>query len=254
MELEKIKLTDIIPADYNPRRMGQSEYTKLSNSIKEFGVVDPIIINLKNNHIIGGHQRFEVLLDKFMEDNNFFEELHLIRLGDIGWAFPDIDLKVESEDHEKALNLALNKISGEWDLPKLESLFGEIVLNGFNTELTGFDTVELNEMFNFTDMESNFDDDLSLDEDIEYIDEGYAYDEIEEKAHTFYLVEGDEWKIGNHTLKVGEVNENDKFIIRIDFDDMHMTFKKIKGDKDDPFESFEKANAKCKGLKPESRR
>lgn len=68
MELEKIKLTDIIPADYNPRRMGQSEYTKLSNSIKEFGVVDPIIINLKNNHIIGGHQRFEVLLDKFMEE------------------------------------------------------------------------------------------------------------------------------------------------------------------------------------------
>ena len=86
IEISTIKITDIKPAEYNPRIMSQLEHTKLRNSMETFGLVDPIIINLKNNHIIGGHQRYEVLLDKSMEDNDFIKELHLIRLGDVGWA------------------------------------------------------------------------------------------------------------------------------------------------------------------------
>ena len=143
MEISKIKLTDITPASYNPRKISESEKQKLRNSLDTFGVVDPIIINLKNNHIIGGHQRYEVLLDKFMENNGFFEELELIRLGDVGWAFPSSDLKIESEDHEKALNLALNKISGEWDTPKLEELLSELDTSELDISLTGFDELDL---------------------------------------------------------------------------------------------------------------
>ena len=56
IEISTIKITDIKPAEYNPRIMSQLEHTKLRNSMETFGVVDPIIINLKNNHIIGGHQ------------------------------------------------------------------------------------------------------------------------------------------------------------------------------------------------------
>lgn len=143
---EKIKLTDISSAEYNPRKISEAEQLKLRNSIDTFGVVDPIIINLKNNKIIGGHQRYDTLLDKYMEDNNFFEELNLIRLGDVGWVFPDTDLKIPTEDHEKALNLALNKISGEWDTPKLADLLTELDLSGFGIELTGFDELELDEL------------------------------------------------------------------------------------------------------------
>ena len=62
VEIEKIKITDIVPADYNPRLISESEATKLKNSLSTFRLVDPIVINLKNNHIIGGHQRFLKLI------------------------------------------------------------------------------------------------------------------------------------------------------------------------------------------------
>lgn len=249
IEISTIKITDLKPADYNPRFMSESEQTKLENSMETFGIVDPIIINLQNMHIIGGHQRYEVLLNKSMEDNDFIKDLHLIKLGDIGWAFPDSDLELKDENHEKALNLALNKITGEWDIPKLENIFNDIILDGFNTELTGFGTDELNTMFNFDDNDSIFDIDSELEDDSDYIEEEYAFDEIEEKTHTFYLVEGDTWKFGSHEFKVGEVREEDKFLIRLDFDDMRITFKKIKGDSENnPYENFLKINSECRGM------
>ena len=139
IEVEKIKITELIPSDYNPRIMPENESTKLRNSLETFGLVDPIVINLKNNHIIGGHQRFEVLIDQHLEDNKIFDELNLIKLGDIGWVFTDTDLKVESDDHEKALNLVLNKISGEWDTEKLYLVLDELEVNNFDIDLTGFD-------------------------------------------------------------------------------------------------------------------
>lgn len=139
IEVEKIKITDLIPSDYNPRIMPENESTKLRNSLETFGLVDPIVINLKNNHIIGGHQRFEVLIDQHLEDNKIFDELNLIRLGDIGWVFTDTELTVESDDHEKALNLTLNKISGEWDTEKLFNVLEELEVNNFDLGLTGFD-------------------------------------------------------------------------------------------------------------------
>lgn len=49
MEIEKIKITDITPAEYNPRKITNEEKTKLRNSLNTFGVVDPIIINLKKH-------------------------------------------------------------------------------------------------------------------------------------------------------------------------------------------------------------
>lgn len=61
---EKININNIKPSDYNPRKISDTEYNKLSQSISEFGVISPIIINFRNNHIIGGHQRYDVLYDK----------------------------------------------------------------------------------------------------------------------------------------------------------------------------------------------
>lgn len=165
MQLEEIQITDIIPSDYNPRRISEEEYDKLAKSLNSFGVVDPIIVNLQNNHIIGGHQRYDVLHEQYIQDNTKYETLHLLRLGDIGWVFPDTQLKIKSDDHEKALNLALNKITGEWDEIKLAPLLEDLSLKGFDIELTGFDDVELAELsmkeefmnneFEFTDNNSS---------------------------------------------------------------------------------------------------
>ena len=146
MEIEKVKITDIIPAEYNPRTISENELQKLTNSINEFGLVDPIIINLKNMHIIGGHQRYEALISQHMLDGNFYPELNMIKLGDVGWIFLEEDLTIESEDHEKALNLALNKISGEWDYEKLNVVLDELELSPIDINLTGFDDIELESM------------------------------------------------------------------------------------------------------------
>ena len=76
------------------------EYQKIARSIDEFGYVDPIIIN-SDNTIIGGHQRATVLKDK-------------------GWDEVKVVVLDISKEQEKALNVALNKISGEWDMGMLE--------------------------------------------------------------------------------------------------------------------------------------
>lgn len=143
MKIKKINITDINEADYNPRTISDDEMTKLENSITEFGFVDPMIINLKNNKLIGGHQRYNALLSLNMKKGNFAEELNLVELGDIGWVFPDIDLRIESEQHEKALNIALNKISGTWDNEKLFTLLEELEYDDMGIELTGFTDEEM---------------------------------------------------------------------------------------------------------------
>ena len=143
MKIKKINITDINEADYNPRTISDDEMIKLENSITEFGFVDPMIINLKNNKLIGGHQRYNALLSLNMKKGNFAEELNLVELGDIGWVFPDMDLKIESEQHEKALNIALNKISGTWDNEKLFTLLEELEYDDMGIELTGFTDEEM---------------------------------------------------------------------------------------------------------------
>lgn len=195
VELEEIHITDIIPSEYNPRRISEEEYEKLSKSLNSFGVVDPIIINLKNKHIIGGHQRYDVLHDQYIEDNTKYSKLHLLRLGDIGWVFPDTELKVKSDDHEKALNLALNKISGEWDEPKLKPLLEDLSLKGFDIELTGFDEPELKEL----DITSNTPQDTAIKED--------DYEEPENVETD--IKHGDIFKLGNHVLICGDATSKE---------------------------------------------
>lgn len=194
VELEEIHITDIIPSEYNPRRISEEEYDKLSKSLNSFGVVDPIIVNLKNNHIIGGHQRYDVLHEQYIQDNNKYETLHLLRLGDIGWVFPDTELTVKSDDHEKALNLALNKISGEWDEPKLKPLLEDLSLKGFDIELTGFDEPELKEL----DVKINNTQDTVIEDD---------YEEPEDVETN--IEHGDIFKLGNHVLICGDATSKE---------------------------------------------
>lgn len=195
VELEEIHITDIIPSEYNPRRISEEEYDKLAKSLNSFGVVDPIIINLKNKHIIGGHQRYDVLHEQYIQDNTKYSKLHLLRLGDIGWVFPDTELTVKSDDHEKALNLALNKISGEWDEPKLKPLLEDLSLKGFDIELTGFDEPELKEL----DITSNTPQDTAIKED--------DYEEPENVETD--IKHGDIFKLGNHVLICGDATSKE---------------------------------------------
>lgn len=128
MKIETVNINSLISPDFNPRLMSEEEMNKLEMSLKNYGYIDPIIVNRYNNHIVGGNQRYEALKS----------------LG-----YTDIDVIFIDEpdlNREKALNLALNKISGEWDTPKLETIIGELNSEGFDLDLTGFDKIELKEM------------------------------------------------------------------------------------------------------------
>ena len=119
---ERRKISDLQPAEYNPRkrlRPGDEEYERLKRSIETFGYVDQIIINADGT-VIGGHQRLFVLQD-------------------LGYSEADVAVVNLSKQDEKALNIALNKIGGEWDEEKLAAIFADLDAEGYDVGLTGFD-------------------------------------------------------------------------------------------------------------------
>jgi len=96
MLIEKKKTDELIPAEYNPRKdlkPGDPEYEKLNVSLEQFGYVEPVIWNKTTGRVVGGHQRLKVLMDMGIQE----VECVVVEL---------------SEEKEKALNIALNKISG----------------------------------------------------------------------------------------------------------------------------------------------
>lgn len=122
MNISKIPIGNLNPAKYNPRKISREMLQSLKNNIKEFGLVDPVIVN-KDMTIIGGHQRFKACIELG------FEEIPCVVL----------DLP---KSKEKALNLALNKVTGEWERNKLERLLKEI--DDIDLSFTGFSAEELN--------------------------------------------------------------------------------------------------------------
>ena len=138
MQVDKINIQDIIPAEYNPRQIKPEQLQQLQENMQRFGLVDPIIINLKNNHIIGGHQRYQILKQEYDD-----KQLHLLRLGDIGWVFDETNLKLNDTYDEKALNISLNNLSGEFQEDKLAELLTDLQEADYDITLTGFQDYEV---------------------------------------------------------------------------------------------------------------
>lgn len=137
MNIKTIPVHKINPSPYNPRidlQPGDPEYDSLKNSIKKFGYIDPLVWNERTGHLVGGHQRFKVL----MEDNPSEILVSVVSLN---------------EQDEKALNIALNKIDGDWDEEKLLVLLEELKTIGeVDLTLTGFDDVDLKKMLGDIDI------------------------------------------------------------------------------------------------------
>ncbi len=131
MDVQKVKISQINPAPYNPRldlKPGDLAYEKLKRSLSEFGYVEPLVWNKRTGHLVGGHQRLKVLRDLG------YEEAEVVV----------VDLPLEKE---KALNLALNKIQGDWDEVKLAALLAELTqIPDFDIGLTGFELPEISEL------------------------------------------------------------------------------------------------------------
>lgn len=161
------------PAAYNPRKKlqkGDKEYEKIKNSIQEFGYVEPVIVNYDMT-VIGGHQRLTVLRDLGYKDVQC------------------VVLHIEDENKVKALNVALNKITGLWDEQLLADLIKDLQGVNFNTDLTGFDAPEIEQLFSRVHNKEIKEDDFDVESELKKPAVAKA---------------GDIWLLGRHRVICGD--------------------------------------------------
>lgn len=173
MEWKELAIDDLKPAEYNPRKKlkaGDKEYEKIKNSILEFGYVEPVIVNYDMT-VIGGHQRLTVLKD-------------------LGYdTVQCVMVHIEEEAKVKALNIALNKITGAWDEQLLADLLVDLQKENFNTDLTGFEPPEVEQLFSKVHNKAIQEDDFDVDEEL--------------KKPTKSKL-GDIWLLGQHRVVCGD--------------------------------------------------
>ena len=182
MVIERKHTAELLPADYNPRKdlkPGDAEYEKLKRSIEQFGYVEPVIWNKTTGFVVGGHQRLKVLLD--------------MGITEVECVVVEMDA-----EKEKALNIALNKISGEWDKDKLALLIADLQGADFDVSLTGFEPAEIDSLFKDAQQSKVKDDDFDV--------------EAELKQPVITKV-GDVWTLGRHRLVCGDSTKPETFAL-----------------------------------------
>lgn len=207
MNINVVNIDTLIPAEYNPRielKPGMPEYEKLKKSIQEFGYVEPIIVNDRTGKVIGGHQRINVLKDLGYKE---VEVVH-VNLDDA---------------HEKALNVALNKISGNWDAEKLEDLLRDINLEtDLDIKFTGFDESELDTLFNGSENKKKYEKiDSNIDTDLI---NNLCKEANESTSNTREIKLGDRFKLGNHILLCGDSFKQETFDSLLDGQTCNLVF------------------------------
>jgi DNA modification methylase len=176
MIIRKVPVTDINPAEYNPRKdlkPGDPAYEKLKRSMIEFGYVEPIIWNEETGNIVGGHQRYKVLV----AEGNTEVECVIVKM---------------SAEREKALNVALNKVTGDWEFEALAELIKDLEAQDFDVTLTGFDAAEIEDLFSQVHDKDAKDDDYDVNK------------ALEEAA---FVKPGDVWLLGRHRLLCGDATK-----------------------------------------------
>ncbi len=163
--IAQIRLEDVKCAPYNPRKMNKTEFEKLKNSIKEFGCVRPLIINKRTGNLVSGHQALKAARELGME------------------SLPALHIDV-SEEREKILNIALNRISGAFDDRLLAEALKDISKGNENIFLSGLDEREIRALM-----------ETAVKQEADLKDMGAA----PKRAMT-----GDIWKLGEHRLICGD--------------------------------------------------
>ncbi len=127
-EIRRMRITDLKPAPYNPRRILKPEspaYRKLAASLREFGLVEPLVWNELSGCVVGGHARLRILKQMGVED----VPVSVVRL---------------SAEREKALNVVLNnrEAQSRFEPNMLSKLLTEL-RDASELKLTGFELSDL---------------------------------------------------------------------------------------------------------------
>jgi DNA modification methylase len=165
------KISEISSAKYNPRKITDEAMGRLTKSLAEFGNIQPITWNVRTGNVVGGHQRLKVY--KAMGKTEV----------DV-WAV-DLD-----EQKEKAANIALNKLSGEFDMPMLKDILEEIDTGDLDMEITGFGMDEIALMMEDAHPE-------------------VTEDEVPEVPVDAITKPGDLWLLGEHRLLCGDATKTE---------------------------------------------
>jgi len=160
------KISEISPAKYNPRKISDEAMGRLTKSLAEFGNIQPITWNARTGNVVGGHQRLKV----YQAMGKTEVEV---------WAV-DLD-----EQKEKAANIALNKLAGEFDLPALKDILQDIDTGEIDLEITGFGMDEIAEMMEDAPPE-------------------VTEDEVPEVPVDAITKPGDLWLLGEHRVLCGD--------------------------------------------------
>lgn len=168
IKIVQVPIVELNPAPYNPRKWSDEATEQLTESIKKFGFVDPIIVNSADNRkniVIGGHFRLRIARD-------------------LGYKqAPVVYLNIPDLNKEKELNLRLNKNLGDWDWDLL-SKFDETFLKD-----VGFSSEELDEVFDIEGLPEEFD----LEKELRKLD-----------INKIVFQKGDIYRLGDHRLMCGD--------------------------------------------------
>lgn len=167
IKIVQVKINDLKPALYNPRKISDADFEQLTESIRQFNMVEPLVLNSnpdRHNTVVGGHQRLRAALK-------------------LGYETVPVVYVNLSEDRERALNLRLNRNTGEFDLELLKNFDIDTLLD------VGFDD---------TDLAGIWDDALSIEDD--NFDVGKAVEQIK----TPTTKAGDVYLLDRHRLVCGD--------------------------------------------------
>jgi len=176
MNIKTIPISEIQRAKYNPRKAlkpGDPAYDKLKKAVETFGLVEPLVWNQRTGNLVGGHQRLSILEER----------------GDSQVEVSVVDL---NEREEKALNLALNKHSGEWDFASLADMLQELDAGDLDMEITGFDHAELERLMTWTAPNAGLTDE----------------DAVPEPPVEPITKPGDLWILGRHRLMCADATKH----------------------------------------------
>lgn len=185
MKWQTLPIDILLPAVYNPRKSlkkGDKEYEKIKNSILEFGYVEPIIVNYDMT-VIGGHQRLTVLKDMG------YKEVQCVVV------------EIKDENKVKALNIALNKITGLWNEELLADLISDLQKSNFNIDFTGFEPPEIDQLFSKIHNKEIKEDDFDVDEALK---------------KPLISKKGDVWLLGRHRVYCGDSTIPESYSLLMD--------------------------------------
>jgi DNA modification methylase len=181
LKIEHVSIDSLRPDPANPRRIGERELESLTRSLQQFGFVQPVLARKSDNVVIGGHQR-------------------LVAARRLGWKTVPVVFLDLSPEQARLLNLALNRISGDWDQELLARMLADLKpVEEIDLSLSGFSEEELGRLLKSLDARDKRG-------RVETFDLQAAWEEAQRAPG---VTCGDIWRLGDHRVLCGDATDSE---------------------------------------------